>query len=242
MIAFDRPGFGYSERPGATSWTAQAQADLIRTALRRIGVRKPIVVGHSWGTLVALAMAAADPPDTAGLVLLAGYYFPQRRLDAALVSITAVPLVGRLLYHTLWPVAVRLLQPGALRAIFAPSPVPPSFRDNYPLPLALRPSHIRASVLDTAAMTQSVRRLSKHYGALRIPVTIFAGAGDRVVNTRPHAQRLHQAIPGSTFRLLQNAGHMIHYDAPDQVADAVLAITQAASASWQSPAYPPHAR
>ena len=57
VIAFDRPGFGYSDRPRTTVWTPRAQAELIGKALKEIGVERAVVVGHSWGTLVALALA-----------------------------------------------------------------------------------------------------------------------------------------------------------------------------------------
>ena len=49
VVAFDRPGFGYSERPRDRSWTPAAQARLLRRACRRLGVERPVVVGHSWG-------------------------------------------------------------------------------------------------------------------------------------------------------------------------------------------------
>src|SRR5919199_515382 len=48
VIIFDRPGFGYSERPRGRSWTATQQAELLHEALRRLGVERPVVVGHSW--------------------------------------------------------------------------------------------------------------------------------------------------------------------------------------------------
>ena len=86
VIAFDRPGFGFSERPRGRIWTAEAQAALLQKALLGLDVRQPVVVGHSWGTLVALALALRDPADVAGLVLLSGYYFPTVRADAALQS------------------------------------------------------------------------------------------------------------------------------------------------------------
>jgi pimeloyl-ACP methyl ester carboxylesterase len=41
VIVFDRPGFGHSERPRTTIWTAEAQADLIHKALKKIGVPVP---------------------------------------------------------------------------------------------------------------------------------------------------------------------------------------------------------
>ena len=101
MVAFDRPGFGYSERPRDRSWTPTAQARLLRRACRRLGVERPVVVGHSWATLVALAWALQAPQEVAGLVLASGYYYPSRRLDVALVTPGAVPLLGDVLNHRL---------------------------------------------------------------------------------------------------------------------------------------------
>src|SRR5437870_950122 len=75
FIAFDRPGFGYSERPRGRAWGPSEQASLLLRALAHLGIERPIVVGHSWGALVALAMALESPEDVSGLVLLSGYYY-----------------------------------------------------------------------------------------------------------------------------------------------------------------------
>ena len=47
VIAFDRPGFGYSERPHGSAWSAGTQAEVIRDAFAVLGVNRPIVLGHS---------------------------------------------------------------------------------------------------------------------------------------------------------------------------------------------------
>src|SRR5215212_1283605 len=60
VIAFDRPGFGFSNRPRGRVWTPNAQAALLQKALRRLDVERAVVVGHSWGTLVAVALALRD--------------------------------------------------------------------------------------------------------------------------------------------------------------------------------------
>ena len=72
VIAFDRPGFGFSERPRGRSWGPVEQAKLFLRAFSLLGIERPIVVGHSWGTLVALALALEDPEKVAGLVLSVG--------------------------------------------------------------------------------------------------------------------------------------------------------------------------
>ena len=83
VVIFDRPGFGYSERPRWRPWAAFEQAELLHKALAQLGVRRPVVVGHSWGTMVALALAIRHPADTGGLVLLGGYYFPTALVQGA---------------------------------------------------------------------------------------------------------------------------------------------------------------
>src|SRR4051812_39120820 len=76
VVCFDRPGFGYSDRPRTRIWTPTTQASLFEKALDQLGVRNPVVLGHSWGTLVAIALALRRGYAVSGLVLVSGYYFP----------------------------------------------------------------------------------------------------------------------------------------------------------------------
>ena len=47
VVCFERPGFGYSQRPRPRTWTARSQAALFVKALDQLGVRDPVVLGHS---------------------------------------------------------------------------------------------------------------------------------------------------------------------------------------------------
>jgi pimeloyl-ACP methyl ester carboxylesterase len=225
VIIFDRPGFGHSERPRGRAWTAAQQADLLHKALEMLDVQRPVIVGHSWGTLVALAMATAHPANTAGLVLLSGYYFPTLRLDAALVAPVATPVLGDILRYTVSPVLGWLLMPGFKRMLFAPARVPARFKAEYSSAMALRPSQIRATAVDGALMVPSVMHL--HYGELAMPVVIMAGHGDKVVGSR-QAERLQAAIPGSVLHIVEGVGHMVHHIAFREVAEAVADVQRRA--------------
>jgi len=97
VVAFDRPGFGYSDRPRGAMWTPARQADVLRQAFARLGIERPVVVGHSLGTLVALALALDHPDAVGGLVLLSGYYRPTLRADVPLSSLPAIPIIGDLI-------------------------------------------------------------------------------------------------------------------------------------------------
>ena len=48
--------------------TATEQAELILDAVWQLGVERPVVVGHSFGAMVALALAERYPADVAELV------------------------------------------------------------------------------------------------------------------------------------------------------------------------------
>ncbi|MDR7008920.1 alpha/beta fold hydrolase [Paraburkholderia strydomiana] len=122
VIAFDRPGFGFGGRPRERLWTAQAQAAVTLQALAHIGVKQPVVLGHSWGTLVALNMAFGDAADLRGLVLVSGYYYPTSRADVALAAPAALPVLGDVLRYTVSSLSGRLLFRRTLRAMFAPAP------------------------------------------------------------------------------------------------------------------------
>src|SRR6476660_6469731 len=86
VIVFDRPGFGHSDRPRNVVWTPAAQAELINSALQRLGVSNAIVLGHSWGASVAVALALKYPKLVQGLVLASGYYYATLRPDVVAVS------------------------------------------------------------------------------------------------------------------------------------------------------------
>ncbi|HEV2748125.1 MAG TPA: alpha/beta hydrolase [Allosphingosinicella sp.] len=216
VIAVDRPGFGHSGRPRSTVWTPAAQAALIAQALDRLGIERPLVVGHSFGTLVALALALDNPGKLSGLVLLGGYYYPSARADVVLASPPALPLVGDVIRYTVSPLLGTALQPKIARKMFAPAPVPERFA-GFPMAMALRPWQIRAEAAEAALMVPAAAALARRYGELALPVTIVAGRGDEVVDPIAQSARLHDELSGSRFELIDGAGHMIHYTALPRV-------------------------
>jgi pimeloyl-ACP methyl ester carboxylesterase len=225
VVVFDRPGFGHSERPRGRKWTAGEQADLIHAALVQLKVEPAVVVGHSWGTLVALALAERHSADVAGLVLLSGYYFPTPRLDALLVAPAAVPVLGDILRHTISPVFGWLNMPLMKRIMFAPAPLTERFKREYSTALALRPSQLRATAADGALMMSDAKALSARYGELAMPVAVVAGSRDKVVSP-DHAERLRGAVPDATLRTVEGAGHMVHHVATQQVVEAIEEIAR----------------
>ncbi len=223
VIVFDRPGFGHSDRPRNVVWTPEAQAELIKRALARLGVSNALVLGHSWGASVAVALALKYPDLVRGLVLASGYYFPTVRPDVVAMGAPSLPLIGDILSHTLSPLISRAIWSLMMAKIFGPRSVPKKF-EAFPKEMALRPSQIRASAAESALMIPDAFHFRDQYADLKMPVVIIAGEQDRLVDIDTQSARLHSEISQSRFHRVPDNGHMIQQTATDQVMSAISEV------------------
>ncbi|WP_315780866.1 alpha/beta hydrolase [Bradyrhizobium sp. SZCCHNPS1003] len=227
VIAFDRPGFGHSDRPRNVVWTPMAQAGLIKSALDRLGVSEAFVLGHSWGASVAVALALEHPAMVKGMVLASGYYYPTFRSDVVAGSAPAIPLLGDILRYTISPLISRMMWPLLMAKLFGPRSVPAKFA-GFPKEMAVRPSQIRASAAEAALMIPDAFRFRRAYGELKMPVVIVAGDQDRLIDIDAQSRRLHHDVRQSTFRRVRGAGHMVHQTATDAVMSSIDEVAAAA--------------
>jgi pimeloyl-ACP methyl ester carboxylesterase len=223
VLSFDRPGFGYSRRPRLRLWTATAQAALFVKALNQLGVRNPVVLGHSWGALVAIAFALRNDYPIRGLVLASGYYFPTWRWDVWMMSGPAIPVFGDLIRYTIGPILSWAILPMAFRKLFAPRSVTRDFKTRFPASLTLRPKQLRAAAEESAFLIPMAAKFQSHYPSIQCPVHIFHGAGDQIIEP-DQARYLHRALPGSLLHLVEDAGHMVTYADGAGIAEAVDAV------------------
>src|SRR5262245_3037725 len=94
VIAVDRPGHGKSDRPDGLDATLPYQTRLLHETLLRLGVTRPVLVGHSWGGSEVLAYAVSYPQDLSAIVLLAPAAYPDGGPDQFMRAILKTPVVG----------------------------------------------------------------------------------------------------------------------------------------------------
>jgi len=235
-VAIDRPGFGHSERPRGTAWSAAAQARLLPHVFAHLGIERPIVVGHSLGTMVALALALDYPDLVSGLVLASGYYYPTGRTDVLLVTPPATPILGDLLCYTVAPLVGEAMAPRLIKKMFSPQAVPARFHNQFPYGLMLRPSQIRAASKDATHMIPDATAMADRYPALSCPVAILAGDTDAVVDLKAQALRFHAAVPGSLLDVFTGTGHMTHHADPARVVRAIEIVMRTSQRSYEKQA------
>lgn len=222
VTAFDRPGLGWTDAvPGAED--PAVQADLLRRAAAQLGIRRPVVLGHSYGGIVALAWAVAG--DVAGVVTVAGVAMPwpggvdrwYHVTGGAVGAAVAVPLISAF--------ATEAQVRASVAATFAPAPVPPGYLDHIGAGLTLRRATLRANGRQVLHLRPRVVRMAERYPALAVPIHAIHGTADRTVYHTIHAEPLSRTAPRVTLTLIDGAGHMPHHTHPDAVERAVRALT-----------------
>jgi pimeloyl-ACP methyl ester carboxylesterase len=225
VLAFDRPGHGYSERPAREPATPEVQARLLRAALVTLGVRRPVLVGHSWSGALVLAYALAYPDDVAAVVVLAGVVYLETDVEPPGAGVARVPLVRDLFVATLLGPVGRQRGPALLERAFLPDPLPADYA-RASLAMTLRPSQFKANLEDLRLLGPTLAANGPRYRDLHLPLVIVTGDADALVKPERQAFRLHQDVPGSRLLVLAGTGHQIPQTRPEAVAGAVqLAVT-----------------
>jgi len=218
-IAFDRPGHGHSERSGTFGTTVEVQAAMIRDALQKLSIEKPLLVGHSWGGSLALAAAVAYGSELSGIVLLAPAAYPSVSIEWWSL-LPRMPLLGPLAVKTLTPLIGPAVVKGSLRDAYHPQDLHDEYADRV-AQLWMHPDRVSAWAYDEATLRASLERLSPRYPELELPVVIVTGDADRVLNPDDHAYPLHKAISHSKLIVLPETGHQLPQTRPDAVMAAI---------------------
>ncbi|MGH1574645.1 alpha/beta hydrolase [Methylobacterium sp. P31] len=235
IIAFDRPGFGWSDRiSGSAAAAPVVQARIIAEALERMGVGPAIVFGHSWAGALALALALDHPERVSGLVLAApvAMPMPDRLPDLPWYWQLAVkPPVAWLLSRTVGPPLARHFLPEAARRVFLPQAAMPAYPETARAALVLRPETLLANVQDLLGLSTALAVQSPRYREIRIPTLVISGEADPIVRSDTQAVPLAGAIPGARLVLLPGIGHMLQFVASERLAHEVARLSEALKAN-----------
>jgi pimeloyl-ACP methyl ester carboxylesterase len=223
VIIIDRPGLGYSEKPSDEEATPPVQARLIHKAIEKLGYEKPIVVGQSWGGVIALAYAQAYSNDLSGIVLLGSSPYPRERQTDFFDVIAQMPVIGTLTLHTLYvPIGRHWVAPAIMeqnKTYFAPlESVPESFYDAT-IELNLRPSHLKAAAEETRVIPASLAALVEGLDKVKVPVMILDG--DQDTHAIEQASRLKQDLPASRMVVVEGANHYLWFSNPEMVMETI---------------------
>lgn len=229
VIAIDRPGSGYSTHlPGESG--PQAQAALLAAFIEVKQLDRPVVVGHSLGGAVALALALHHPAQARALALLA----PLTQVPPAVPDVFAALAVPNAVVRWVvgWTLAVPLSiarRDAVLRVVFGPDPVPGDYGIAGGGLLAVRPATFISAAADLVAVPRDLQDMTTRYPQLTVPVSVLYGTKDRVLSPRLHGEGLRAQLPAVQLEWIDGAGHMLPLTAPERVAAFVRGVVERAT-------------
>lgn len=208
----DRPGHRLSRRPRFAG-TPRQQADQIAEGLAQLGVSRAVFAAHSYGALVALAMAERHPALVAELVLVAPLAFPEPRLmEHGILAPRSTPLLGPLFsrfaeFTQLDRPMVELLH----QVMFSPAAVPSEWKATYPYTQILTAKTMTAEAEDAASILPMSPAGTINMRQITVRTQVLTGTSDRVVEDERQAKTLARQLPNGSVTELEGAGHMLHH-------------------------------
>ncbi len=223
VIAYDRPAFGFTERPTAWSgddpYGSPANLALLDALLAEFapGDREVILVGHSAGGQLATQYVETRPGAVDRLVLASPAIYTGGGVPPWLAPVLGVPQIDRL-----GPLAV-----GAL-ASAGDELLRQSFVDQSLITDAVLEGYHRP--FSVAGWEQAFWRFTRApkgddpvagLGTLELPVLLITGDTDTVVPTAD-TERLAEELPDAELVVIPRSGHLAHEEKADAWVSAVL--------------------
>jgi len=197
VVAVDLRGHGRSSKP-KQEYTIDLFCRDLEWLMGEIGLRRPVVVGHSMGGVIALQLAGRRRRAFSGAVIVDSPIFPRltrqqrRQLDAFLEDLEGPAYRG----------AARRFIDEFLFLPMSPKPLRERVRER----MVATPQHVMASAMRHLWIDNGTAA-----AALKVPALLVDAGGGLMDD-----HRLARAIPSLQIGRTVGAGHFLQLEAPDQ--------------------------
>jgi pimeloyl-ACP methyl ester carboxylesterase len=217
-LAYDRPGFGLTERPTAKKWqtinpySLDSQAKLLIDLLDRLGIREAYLIGNSMGGVVAVHAALTYPERVKALILVDAALYLADSIPRWAQTLARLPQIDRL-----GPLfARRIAKVGGERLLVS------SWHDKNKLTEDVWDGYMRVMKTENwdYGLWQILRsrhklNLTNRLHEINVPTLIVTGDDDGVVPTI-HSLRLAENIPNAQLAVIPDCGHLPQEERPDE--------------------------
>ena len=197
VVAVDLRGHGGSSKP-EQDYTMDAFCQDLEWLIGKLGLRRPVVIGHSMGGVVALRLAGRRKRALSGVVIVDSPIFPKfDRPGRRQLNTTLTALKGP---------SYRAAARQIIDENFFTAASPPALRRRLTTKLMRTPQHVMSSALHNLWVDN--KALGKR---VNVP-SLFIDA----VHSLPELERIQRAVKGIQIGRTVGAGHFNMIEAPDQ--------------------------
>ncbi len=213
VLALDLPGHGQSDGPPCT--TIGEYAKWVAAFLDAMAVKTAVVVGHSMGSLTALALSARRP-DLVRKLALVGTAVPMAVGDALLdASRDDEDKARRMIIEWSFSPASQIGNNQAVPGMWLPG-------NSLALMRRMNRGVLHADLAACKAYADGLDAAK----AVSVPALVVVGARDMMTSPKG-AQGVIAALPDARVEMLAEAGHQMLSEAPGAVLDALWKFANA---------------
>lgn len=227
VLAYDRPAFGYTERP--TSWSGtnpygfEGNFELITALIAKYGKGQEIILaGHSAGGQIAAEYARLNPTKVQRLILVDPAVYTTGTGSSWINYLRVIPQIDRLGPFLVRGVASSgkdLLQ----RSYYDKSALTDEVADGYFKPLQIKGWERAFWEFSTAPRDN---QLAQNLTSISQPTLLITGKYDVVVPTAD-TEKLATVIKNNELVIVDKSGHLPQEEQPGVFAEAVISWVKA---------------
>lgn len=195
LYFLDLPGFGQSQVPN-TTYNVDDYKKIVNEFVKKLGLKKINLIGHSFGGRVTIKLAAENPDFLDKIVLVD---------TAGIVTASKIKKLSALIAKVIGP-------------IFRPSFMQPLRRKLYFLIGSEYLENEKLSKIFSKVVSENLTRLVT---LIKKPTLIIWGEKD-LVTPLYYGQLMNKLIPKSKFIVFKKAGHFSFLDAPEKFVKALI--------------------
>lgn len=201
VISYDVRGHGKSDKP--KNFNLDDYAEDLKQIIEKLKLNKPIVIGLSMGSYIALKTAEKYPELLSKIVLLGS----RPKGEISLVNTAENPNID-----------LKEMGRAISKRTYAPDTTPEQIEEFY--------KGNRSEVVLTNEERKEIYASLAHYDMatdadkVKIPVLLIVGEHDGI-NPPEESVKLHKILPTSTLKIIEGAGHIAYLEKEKEVIDLI---------------------
>lgn len=222
VLAYDRPGFGLTERVipfkdvNTNPYTLEYQSQILLALIESKKAEKIILVGNSAGGTVAMQTALAYPDRIDALILISPAVYGSGGAPNWIKPLLNLPQMDRL-----GPILVRTIRERGLEILELAWSDPENISEedlaNYQKPLSVDRWDVGLWEFTKA---NGENEIDARISELTMPVLVITGADDKIIPADQSIQ-LASELPNASLVVIPNCGHVPQEECPTDFMNAV---------------------
>jgi len=224
VTVYDRPGHGYSSAE-KIGYNLEHNANIALGLISELHLKNVIVVGHSYGGSVIMALAVRNPDQIKAFIPVAGATHLIEDIEP-IFSLIRIPIIGRGFAAAASSFIGPAMIKEGLNEAFHPNEdiIPEGFIDTR-VKIWLQTKVLVSTAKEELNLNSDLQKIVPDYGNISKKFFIIHGDNDLLV-PKGDSLKLHKIIRNSKLLILSKTGHQVQYARPETL---IRAINEVAS-------------